>query len=113
MTEAPTEQAIVVLVTAPDEHVGARIAHALLAAHAAACVNIVGHVRSLYRWEGAVQDDREVQLLIKTRHGRLEDVKKVVRDNHPYDVPELIALPVLDGSAAYLAWILSETNTQA
>ena len=104
-----SDSAIVVLCTVPTEEVAERIARALLEARCVACVNIVPAVRSLYRWNGAVEDARELQLLIKTRETRYDDVERVIRAAHPYEVPEIIALPVVRGSADYLAWIAAET----
>jgi periplasmic divalent cation tolerance protein len=105
-----TTEAIVVLCTAPNEETAERLARALLDAHCVACVNILPGVRSIYRWQGAVEDSREVQLLIKTRRERFDEVKRVIRAVHPFDVPEIIALPVMAGSADYLAWIVAETS---
>lgn len=102
--------AIVVLCTAPDDEAATRIASALLDARCVACVNLVPGVRSLYRWKGAVTDAHEIQLLIKTRADRFADVERVVRATHPYEVPELLALPIVAGSADYLAWITAEVE---
>ncbi len=104
-----SDSAIVVLCTVPSAEIAERVAHALLEARCAACVNIVPAVRSLYRWNGAVQDAGELQLLIKTRTARYADVERVIRAAHPYEVPEIIALPIAHGSADYLAWIAAET----
>jgi periplasmic divalent cation tolerance protein len=100
--------AIIVLCTAPSEEVAERLARALLDARCAACVSITQRVRSIYRWKGAIEDAQEVQLLIKTHRERFADVERVVRANHPYEVPELLALPVVAGSADYLAWLAAE-----
>lgn len=101
--------AIVVLCTAPSEEVAERLARALLEARCVACVNLVPGLRSLYRWKGAVEEAHEVQLLIKTRRARFADVERVLRAEHPYEVPELIALPIVAASADYLAWLAAET----
>ncbi len=101
--------AIVVLCTAPSEEVAERLARALLEARCVACVSLVPGLRSLYRWKGAVEEAREVQLLIKTRSERFADVERVLRAEHPYEVPELIALPIVAASADYLAWLVAET----
>ena len=105
-----TNEAIVVFCTAPSEEVAEQLARALLEARCVACVNLVPGVRSMYRWQGVVEDTREVQLLIKTQRERFADVKRVIREVHPFDVPEIIALPVVAGSADYLAWIVAETG---
>lgn len=96
----------VVLVTAPDAETAARIARALVGEGLAACANLVPGVRSIYRWEGAVQDDAEVLLVLKTSRSRCPALAARVKDLHPYELPEVIALPVEGGSEAYLAWVL-------
>ena len=103
------DRALLVLCTAPDEDTAARLAHTLLEARCAACVNLLPGVRSIYRWQGAIEDAREVQLLIKTRAARFADVERLLRAHHPYEVPEIIAFPIDSGSADYLAWLASET----
>lgn len=107
-----TEQYLVALITAPSEEVGAQIARSLLEQKLAACVNILGPVRSLYWWEGEIQDDREVLLLVKTRSGLVEgQLIPAVQAIHPYQVPEVIALPIEKGLEAYLNWIGASTRT--
>ena len=96
---------VVVYVTAPDAETGARIGRALVEEELAACCNLVPGVRSIYRWQGAVQDDAEVLLVLKTRADRFDALAERVRAIHPYTVPEVIALPVAAGSAAYLDWV--------
>jgi periplasmic divalent cation tolerance protein len=100
----------VVLCTVPNEEVGVRIAHSLLEERLAACVNLLPQVRSLYRWNGAVQDDREQLLIIKTQRDRYEALEQRVRALHPYEVCEVLALDVSAGSAPYLDWVLQETR---
>ena len=98
----------VVFVTAPDAEVGARLARALVEERLAACVNVVPGVRSIYRWSGAVQEDDEVLLVIKTREDRVVALSRRVHELHPYELPELIAVGVLGGSERYLAWLREE-----
>ncbi len=100
----------VVLSTVPNEQVGEKIARALLEENLVACVNMVPGVRSLYRWQGAIQDDRELLLVIKTRADRYEKLEQRLRELHPYEVCEVLALDVAAGSKAYLDWILAETR---
>ena len=100
--------ALVILCTAPDAEVGARLARGLVEARLAACVNLVEGVRSFYRWQGAIEDEAEVQLLIKTRAARFDEVRDWLGEHHPYDTPEVLALPVTAGSAAYLEWLGEE-----
>jgi len=82
-----------------------RIATALVERRLAACVNVVPGVTSVYRWKGDVQRDAELLLVIKTRADRLEELRKVLLSLHPYEVPELVALPIEGGHAAYLEWL--------
>ncbi len=103
-------EAVVVLVTAPTAERAAEIARAAVDERLAACGNVVPGVRSVYRWEGKVQEDEEVLLLLKTTRDRLEALRERILALHPYDVPEVIALPVEAGSAPYLAWIRAETR---
>lgn len=104
------EESLLVLCTAPDAETGARLARGLVQERLAACANLIPGLRSFYTWEGEVQDDAEVQLLVKTRRGRLDEIERWLSDNHPYDVPEIIALPITGGSNAYLDWLQNETN---
>ncbi len=101
---------IVVLITTPSAEVGERIAAALLAQKLAACVNILPSITSIFAWQGEVQNDQESLLLVKTRADLFHDqLVPAVKDLHPYDVPEIIALPVVMGSQSYLDWIAAET----
>jgi periplasmic divalent cation tolerance protein len=100
--------ALLVLVTAPSAEVAAGLARALVEARLAACGSVVPGLRSLYRWEGRVQDEAEVLLLLKTTRARFEALRDEVLRRHPYQVPEVLALPVEAGSAAYLAWLEGE-----
>ena len=104
--------AIVVLVTVGSEQEAETIATALLEERLAACVNVASPVRSLYRWEGRIADDREWQLIIKTQARLFEALAARVRALHSYDVPEIIALPVLAGTTDYVDWIQSETKSE-
>lgn len=93
------------LITFPDEDTGARVARALVEEGLCACVNLVPRVRSIYRWQGAVSDDHEVLGIAKTTSARFEALRARVVALHPYDVPEVIALPVVAGSEPYLDWV--------
>ena len=105
----PAPQACVVLVTTGSEAEAETIATALLEERLAACANILSPVRSVYRWQGKIVDDREWLLVIKTRAERFAAVEARVRALHSYEVPEVIGLPLLAGSADYLDWIVTET----
>lgn len=96
--------------TCPDEDSGSRIASALIDRRLAACVNMLPDVRSFYRWQGQVEDDREVLLLIKTTTKNMPALRRAMDELHPYDVPELIACSLQDGLPDYLQWVREETG---
>ena len=102
----PAKTAALVLVTCANEEQGASIARTLVGERLAACVNIVGQVRSIYRWQGKVEDDRETLLLVKTGKALLPRLERRVRELHTYDVPEIMALSFDRGSKPYLDWLL-------
>ncbi len=109
---ASPAQPIVVLTTCPDLAVAARIARELVESgqarsdpRRAACASRVGPVHSTYRWQGAIQDEPEVLLVIKTITARYPELEMRLKSLHPYQVPEIIALPVAAGSAEYLSWL--------
>jgi periplasmic divalent cation tolerance protein len=95
----------IVLTTAGSADEAERIATALVEAELAACVNIVSPITSVYRWKGAVQKEQEWLLLIKTRASAFETVSKKIREQHSYDLPECIQIPIEVGTAEYLNWI--------
>lgn len=103
------QDVLIAYCTCPDEATGERIAATLLDKRLAACINLLPGVRSYYRWEGRVENDREVLLLIKTTVACLDDLRAAISEHHPYDVPELIATRVEDGLPAYLDWVRKET----
>jgi len=98
-------EAVVVLVTAPTPEVAAGIARTLVEEGLAACGNVVPGLRSIYRWEGRVADESEALLLLKTERRLLAALKERLPAVHPYEVPELLVLPVEDGLGPYLDWI--------
>ena len=101
---------IVVLVTVPSEEVGVQISSALLERNLAACVNMVAPIRSLYTWEDKTCDDEELLLIVKSRADLFENqLVPTIQAIHPYEVPEIIALPILMGSKSYLDWIDGST----
>ena len=100
----------VVLATAPDVETAGRIARALVEERLAACVNVVPGLRSIYRWEGAVEEAAEVLLVAKTRAERAAALAARVRALHPYELPEVLELPAVGGSEAYLAWVRRESS---
>lgn len=102
-------QFVIVLITAPSEEVGRRIAARLVERRLAAGANIVPDVNSIYRWRGEVHDESEVMLVVQTRQELFERLVPVVEELHPYEVPEIIALPIVAGTRPYLAWIREGT----
>jgi len=86
-----------------------RIARLLVEGRLAACVQIVGPIKSVYRWKGAVETAEEYLCLAKTRSDLYEAVEAAILDAHPYEVPEIVAVPIIAGSASYLAWLKAET----
>ncbi len=103
--------AIVVIVTASNEDEAAKIGKSLVDERLAACANIVPKIRSIYRWEGAVQDESEALMLIKTTDGAFDALVSRVKELHSYSVPEIIALPIGAGSSDYLQWIEESTDS--
>jgi periplasmic divalent cation tolerance protein len=108
-TAKTAKTARLVLVMAGSEDEAASIARTLVDERLAACVNIIGPARSIYRWGGAVEDAREYLLLIKTRARLYTKVERRVRELHSYEVPEVVALPFASGSRRYLEWLFEST----
>ncbi len=103
-------QVLIALCTCPDAAVGERIAEALVGEGLAACVNTVPGITSVYQWKGEIQRDAEVLLLIKTTQVRLIELTDRVRQLHPYELPEVITLPVSGGLPDYLQWVITCTS---
>ncbi len=101
---------IIILITASSEDEAEKIGKAIVDEHLAACVNIVPEIRSLFFWEGKAQDEREALLVCKSRQPLLDQLISRVRSLHSYAVPEIIALPIVGGSAEYLAWLKETTK---
>ena len=100
-----TTTTVVVLVTAPSADAAASLARTLVEEGLAACGNVVPGIRSIYRWEGKVQDDAEALLVLKTERRLVEALKERLPALHPYQVPELLVLPVEGGLGPYLKWV--------
>lgn len=96
---------IVVFVTAPNEDEAARIAKAVVEERLAACVNIIKGIRSIYSWQGKIEDEAEVLMVIKTKESLFEALSDKVRGLHSYEVPEVIAMSITKGSEDYLKWL--------
>lgn len=105
-----TDPCCLVLCTAPSAEVAAELARGLVQAGLCACVNVLPGVRSFYVWQGELCDDAEVQLFIKTRAARFDEVAAWLAEHHPYDEPEVIAVPIEAGSPGYLAWLRGQTQ---
>ncbi|HTQ38544.1 MAG TPA: divalent-cation tolerance protein CutA [Pirellulales bacterium] len=105
-----TEEFIQIVTTAASQESAKKIAHALLEQRLAACVQIVGPVKSIYRWKGQIETAAEWQCWIKTRRAKYEPAAQVIRQHHTYELPEILALPIVEGSEAYLRWLASETS---
>jgi len=101
---------ILILTTVDTAELGRSIASALVEAGLAACVNLIPQVRSVYRWEGEVHDEPELLLLIKTAGAQFEAVRRRIREMHSYQVPEIIAVPIVAGDVDYLAWLRQQAG---
>jgi periplasmic divalent cation tolerance protein len=101
---------VIVLTTLPADADASAIATALVEGRLAACVNVLPAMQSTYRWQGAVEREAERQIVIKTSGQRVDALWERLRDLHPYDMPEFVVIPIVDGNQAYLNWI-GETTT--
>jgi periplasmic divalent cation tolerance protein len=101
---------LLVITNVPDRAVAERLADMLIEKRLAACVNILAPCRSVYRWKDAVQHDEEHPMLIKTTQERYAALEQALRAGHPYELPEIIAVPIERGLPAYLDWVAAETK---
>lgn len=95
----------VVLCTCPEGDTATRLARGLVENRLAACVNVIPGLTSVYPWKGKIETDRETLLVIKTRAGRFAALQEYIHHHHPYELPEIVAVPIEQGSEAYLNWI--------
>ncbi|MFO1206096.1 MAG: divalent-cation tolerance protein CutA [Burkholderiales bacterium] len=100
---------LLIFTNLPDRESALALAQALVDARVAACVNVLGGCTSIYRWQGAIETAAEVPVLIKTRAALYAAVEQAIRARHPYDVPEIVAVPLSHGLPAYLEWVAAET----
>ena len=102
-------EALLVLTNLPDAASARAVADHVVSARLAACANILAPCRSVYRWQGKVEDAEEVPLLIKTTVARYPALEAAIKAHHPYELPEIVAVPLSQGLPAYLAWVSAET----
>ncbi len=102
---------LLILTTAPDEESAREIAGELIRERLAACVTLLEGGRSIYLWQGSLEEQREVQLLIKSRAECYPQLEETIGRLHPYELPEIIATPIVGGERGYLAWIEQQTGT--
>lgn len=107
-----TDEVLLVLTSLPDRASAQRVAQSLIEHHAAACVNILAECSSVYRWEGKIESASEVPLLIKTTRSAYPRVEELIQLHHPCELPEIIAVSVVDGLPAYLQWVTQEVTSK-
>lgn len=101
-------EAIIVLVTVPGLREGSRISKEVLTSRLVACVNIIPVVQSLYRWKDKIVQEKEAMLVMKTTRSRYRKLEQKIKQLHPYEVPEIIAISMICGSSQYIEWVVSE-----
>jgi periplasmic divalent cation tolerance protein len=110
MSGPASERVMVALITAPSTEVAERIGRRLVEERLAACVNVLGGITSIFRWKDAVESESEVLIILKTTAGAMRALERRAVELHPYEVPEVIALPVESGHAPYLDWVCAEVG---
>jgi periplasmic divalent cation tolerance protein len=106
------EEAIIVFVTCGSEEEASKISNSLIEKRLAACANIISPIRSIYRWEGKIWDEKEYLIIIKTKRSNFEELEKEIKSLHSYSVPEIVALRISEGSIPYLNWIFESTKPE-
>lgn len=101
---------LVVFITTPNEDEASKIARALVDGRLAGCVNIIKDIRSIYSWQGKIEDESEVLMVVKTQRGLFDNLSRKVMELHSYTVPEIIAMPIIEGSEDYLKWLKGVTG---
>jgi len=104
------DETLLVLTNLPDRDAAVKLARGLVERRLAACVNVLAGCTSIYRWKGEIENAQEVPVLIKTRSALYEELEAAISELHPYEVPEIIAVPVVRGLAEYLAWVGEGTS---
>ncbi len=110
MADAADTDAIIVITHLPDREAAMKLAQALVEKRLAACVNVLAACASVYRWKQAIETAQEVPLLIKTRNALYSEVEAAIRRVHPYELPEIVAVPLTHGLPGYLEWVAAETT---
>ncbi|MDP2827707.1 MAG: divalent-cation tolerance protein CutA [Sulfuricellaceae bacterium] len=103
---------LLVITNLPDQESAQKLAALLVEAHLAACVNVLAPCHSVYRWQGEIETASETPLLIKTLASCYDKLEAAIREHHPYELPEIIAVPISAGLPEYLAWVAAETCSQ-
>lgn len=111
--DATPESPRLVLTTAPDREAATRIARGLVERSLAACANLLPGVRSIYRWQGRIEESDEILLILKTTQGRIVELERALLELHPYDVPECVVLEPSHVEGKYLAWLVGETSGES
>ena len=107
-----THEYVIVLTTLPPDADAAAFGRAVVEERLAACVNVLPLMESIYRWEGTIEQETERQVVMKTSREQVVALWERVREMHPYDVPEFLVLPIVDGNNAYLRWIAEATSAE-
>lgn len=107
-----SEKSTLILTTCPDRTTGESIARLLVTEGSAACINLIDNIHSIYRWKDGIESEQETLLIIKTVKHRYREIEETIREMHPYEVPEIIALDIEQGEESYLQWI-SQSTTKA
>ena len=107
--QSDDDDALLVFTNLPDTDAAVKLARALVDRRLAACVNVLDGCTSVYRWKGAVEEAREVPVMLKTRSARYAELEAVICELHPYELPEVVAVPIVRGLPDYLQWVAEET----
>lgn len=110
MSLSNQREAVIAFSTVDSEKEGQKIAKALVKSKLAACVNIVPEMTSIYEWKGEICEEKEFLMVIKTSTARLDELKATLEELHPYEVPELVVCPIVDGLPDYLSWVFQHTK---
>lgn len=103
-------KAILVMTNVPDRETALNMAQKLIGVHRAACVNVLAPCTSIYHWQGKIESAEEFPLLVKTTANRYAEVERMIKELHPYELPEIISVPIENGLPEYLQWVENETR---